>query len=76
MGRHRGMAALFDGGAIALAGLVTAEQPVPVRIRKWRERIIVEERGDERVAEGAIVEVSFDPRRAMIFENGTGRRLR
>jgi lactose/L-arabinose transport system ATP-binding protein len=40
------------------------------------ERIIVEERGDERVAEGAIVEVNFDPRRAMIFENGTGRRLR
>jgi hypothetical protein len=31
------------GGAIALAGLVAAEQPVPVRIRKWRERIIVEE---------------------------------
>ncbi len=40
------------------------------------ERIIVDERGDERVAEGDTVDVTFEPRRAMIFENGTGRRLR
>jgi lactose/L-arabinose transport system ATP-binding protein len=40
------------------------------------ERLIVEERGDERAAEGETVDVSFEPRRAMLFDAETGARIR
>ena len=40
------------------------------------ERIIVEERGDERASEGDTVDVSFEARRAMIFDNTTEARIR
>jgi len=40
------------------------------------ERIIVEERGETRVAEGGRVGISFDPARAYLFEAGSERRIR
>ena len=40
------------------------------------ERLIVEERGDERSREGARVGVSFDPHRAFLFDAESGLRLR
>ncbi|MGC3937503.1 ABC transporter ATP-binding protein [Roseobacter sp. EG26] len=40
------------------------------------ERIIVEERGDERANEGDTVDVTFEPRRAMVFEKDSELRIR
>jgi len=40
------------------------------------ERIIVEERGDDRAAEGDVVDVSFEAHRAMVFDPETGLRIR
>ncbi|MEM1074779.1 MAG: sn-glycerol-3-phosphate ABC transporter ATP-binding protein UgpC [Pseudomonadota bacterium] len=40
------------------------------------ERIIVEERGDERVSEGQTVDVHFEERRAMVFDRDNGLRIR
>jgi lactose/L-arabinose transport system ATP-binding protein len=40
------------------------------------EKIIVEERGDRRSAEGDRVALSIDPARAMLFDAATGARLR
>ncbi|WP_375230607.1 ABC transporter ATP-binding protein [Roseobacter sp. S98] len=40
------------------------------------ERIIVEERGDERASEGDTVDVTFEARRAMIFDSKTEARIR
>ncbi|MDW3181899.1 sn-glycerol-3-phosphate ABC transporter ATP-binding protein UgpC [Roseobacter sp.] len=40
------------------------------------ERIIVEERGDERASEGDTVDVTFETRRAMVFDAKTEARIR
>ncbi|OSP56341.1 ABC transporter ATP-binding protein [Pseudoruegeria sp. SK021] len=40
------------------------------------EKLIVEERGDDRSARGAAVGLSFDPARAMLFDAATERRIR
>ena len=40
------------------------------------ERIIVEERGDERAAAGDVVDVTFEERRVMVFDRDSGTRLR
>ncbi|WP_299962454.1 sn-glycerol-3-phosphate ABC transporter ATP-binding protein UgpC [uncultured Roseobacter sp.] len=40
------------------------------------ERIIVEERGDDRAAEGETVDVTFESRRAMVFDVKTEQRIR
>ena len=40
------------------------------------ERIICEERGDERAKEGDMVDISFEPRRAMLFDAKTEMRIR
>ena len=40
------------------------------------ERIIVEERGDDRASEGETVDISFEPHRAMVFDAKTEARLR
>ena len=40
------------------------------------EKIIVEERGDERSSIGGRVGISFDPSRAYVFDTGTGQRIR
>ncbi|WP_298836919.1 ABC transporter ATP-binding protein [uncultured Roseobacter sp.] len=40
------------------------------------ERIIVEERGDERASEGDTVDVTFEARRAMVFDASTEARIR
>ncbi|AEI93576.1 ABC transporter ATP-binding protein [Roseobacter litoralis] len=40
------------------------------------ERMIVEERGDERAAAGDVVDVTFEERRVMVFERESGLRLR
>ncbi|MEM0946434.1 MAG: sn-glycerol-3-phosphate ABC transporter ATP-binding protein UgpC [Pseudomonadota bacterium] len=40
------------------------------------ERMIVEERGDERSAEGTRVGLGFEPGRAYLFEKESGRRIR
>ena len=40
------------------------------------ERIIVEERGDDRAAEGDTVDIDFEPRRAMLFAQNSGARIR
>ena len=40
------------------------------------EKLVVEERGDERTSAGARVGVTFDPARAYVFERDGGRRLR
>ncbi|MEP5731005.1 MAG: sn-glycerol-3-phosphate ABC transporter ATP-binding protein UgpC [Sulfitobacter sp.] len=40
------------------------------------ERIICEERGDERATEGDMVEISFEPRRAMVFDAQSELRIR
>ncbi|MEM7521478.1 MAG: sn-glycerol-3-phosphate ABC transporter ATP-binding protein UgpC [Pseudomonadota bacterium] len=40
------------------------------------ERIIAEERGDERAREGDRVDISFEPRRVMVFDAKTEQRLR
>ena len=40
------------------------------------ERIIVEERGDDRAREGDTVDISFEPRRAMVFDAQTEARIR
>ena len=40
------------------------------------ERLVVEERGDERASRGQRVGLRFDPARAMLFDAGTGERIR
>jgi lactose/L-arabinose transport system ATP-binding protein len=40
------------------------------------ERIIVEERGDDRASEGETVDISFEQRRVMLFHKETGLRIR
>jgi len=40
------------------------------------ERIIVEERGDERAREGDIVDITFEPRRGMVFDAKSEARIR
>ncbi len=40
------------------------------------ERLIAEERGDERAREGDRVEITFEPRRAMLFDADTELRIR
>ncbi len=40
------------------------------------ERIICEERGDERAREGDTVDISFEPRRVMVFDAETEKRIR
>ncbi|MGV6849641.1 MAG: ABC transporter ATP-binding protein [Marinibacterium sp.] len=40
------------------------------------ERIVVETNGDETIAEGASVQVDFDPADALVFDRATERRLR
>ncbi len=40
------------------------------------ERIIVEERGDERAREGDVVDLTFEAHRAMVFDSETGIRIR
>ncbi|MFC6637798.1 sn-glycerol-3-phosphate ABC transporter ATP-binding protein UgpC [Sulfitobacter sp. JBTF-M27] len=40
------------------------------------ERIIAEERGDDRAREGDTVDISFEPRRAMVFDAQTEARIR
>ncbi|MFK7868432.1 MAG: ABC transporter ATP-binding protein [Roseobacter sp.] len=40
------------------------------------ERIIVEERGDERASEGDMVDITFEPHRAMLFDTKTEARMR
>jgi lactose/L-arabinose transport system ATP-binding protein len=40
------------------------------------ERIIVEERGDERAREGDTVDITFETRRAMVFDRKSGLRMR
>jgi len=40
------------------------------------ERIICEERGDDRAREGDMVDISFEPRRVMVFDAETELRLR
>ncbi|MFK7834968.1 MAG: ABC transporter ATP-binding protein [Sulfitobacter sp.] len=40
------------------------------------ERIICEERGDERASEGDKVDISFEPRRAMLFDATSEQRIR
>jgi lactose/L-arabinose transport system ATP-binding protein len=55
----------------ALGGVSYAHLTAPTG-----ERIIVEERGDDRVAEGAEVGLVFDPARALLFDGETGLRLR
>ena len=40
------------------------------------ERIIAEERGDDRAREGDIVDISFEQRRAMVFDAATELRIR
>ncbi|NNE53606.1 MAG: sn-glycerol-3-phosphate ABC transporter ATP-binding protein UgpC [Sulfitobacter sp.] len=40
------------------------------------ERIIAEERGDERAREGDSIDISFEPRRAMLFDAVTEMRIR
>jgi lactose/L-arabinose transport system ATP-binding protein len=40
------------------------------------ERIVVEERGDERVSEGDKVSLSFDVSRAMLFDTRSEMRIR
>ncbi len=40
------------------------------------DRVVVEERGDDRSDEDARVGVSFDPERAMVFDAGSGARVR
>ncbi len=40
------------------------------------ERIIAEERGDERASEGDIVDITFEPRRTMVFDATTELRIR
>jgi lactose/L-arabinose transport system ATP-binding protein len=57
--------------AEALGGVSYAHLNAPTG-----ERIIVEERGEERSHSGQRVGLSFDPARAMVFEAGTERRLR
>jgi lactose/L-arabinose transport system ATP-binding protein len=45
-------------------------------VSRTGERIIVEERGDERARAGDVVEVSFEPRRALVFDAKTEARIR
>ena len=45
-------------------------------VSRTGERIIVEERGDERARAGDVVNVSFEPRRAMVFDAKTEARIR
>jgi lactose/L-arabinose transport system ATP-binding protein len=40
------------------------------------ERIIVEERGDDRASEGETVDISFEQRRVKVFDSQTGARIR
>ena len=40
------------------------------------ERIICQERGDERAREGETVDITFEPRRVMLFDAATKARLR
>ncbi|MGC1497039.1 MAG: sn-glycerol-3-phosphate ABC transporter ATP-binding protein UgpC [Sulfitobacter sp.] len=40
------------------------------------EKIIAEERGDDRANEGDTVDISFEPRRVMLFDGKTGLRIR
>ena len=40
------------------------------------ESVIVEERGDERIAEGSRVGLTFDPTRAFIFDRKSEARIR
>ena len=40
------------------------------------ERIIVEERGDDRASEGETVDISFEQRRVMLFDKETDLRIR
>jgi lactose/L-arabinose transport system ATP-binding protein len=40
------------------------------------EKIIAEERGDDRAREGDVVDITFEPHRAMIFDAATEQRIR
>ncbi len=40
------------------------------------ERIVVEERGDERVKEGQRIGLTFEPRRLYLFDNDSEQRIR
>ncbi len=68
---RRGEGALSAELSEALGGVSYLHLDTPTG-----ERMIVEERGDDRASEGDTVDVIFEPRRAMIFDNETGLRIR
>ncbi|MFK7761796.1 MAG: ABC transporter ATP-binding protein [Roseobacter sp.] len=68
---HRNAGALKAELSEALGGVSYLHLDAPSG-----ERIIVEERGDERAVEGDTVDVTFEARRAMVFDHETGLRLR
>jgi lactose/L-arabinose transport system ATP-binding protein len=68
---RRGAGALRAELAEALGGVSYLHLEAPTG-----ERIIVEERGDDRAAAGETLDLSFEPRRAMIFDAGNGERIR
>ncbi|QJF51695.1 ABC transporter ATP-binding protein [Roseobacter ponti] len=68
---RRGEGALSAELSEALGGVSYLHLDTPTG-----ERMIVEERGDDRASEGDTVDVTFEPRRAMIFDRETGLRIR
>ncbi|MEM9576613.1 MAG: sn-glycerol-3-phosphate ABC transporter ATP-binding protein UgpC [Pseudomonadota bacterium] len=68
---HHGTGALKAELSEALGGVSYLHLDAPTG-----ERIIVEERGDERASAGDIVDLSFEPRRAMVFDSETEARIR
>ncbi|MBW4710149.1 sn-glycerol-3-phosphate ABC transporter ATP-binding protein UgpC [Roseobacter sp. YSTF-M11] len=68
---HIGQGALKAELSEALGGVSYLHLDTPTG-----ERIIVEERGDERANEGDTVDVTFEARRAMLFEKESEQRIR
>ncbi len=68
---RRGTGALKAELSEALGGVSYLHLDAPTG-----ERIIVEERGDERAVEGDTVDLVFEERRAMVFDHQSGVRLR
>jgi lactose/L-arabinose transport system ATP-binding protein len=67
----RGAGALLAELSEALGGV-----NYPHLVAPTGERIIVEERGDERASEGETVALQIEPRRVMVFDAETEVRLR
>ena len=68
---QRGQGALRAELSEALGGVSFLHLDAPTG-----ERIIVEERGDDRASAGDVVDLSFEAHRAMVFDRETGLRIR